>query len=208
MRTLGYSTVSAILLPAILAAQTTLPVPRVSAHSAGNSLLAGQVPFEDLTAPVSLLPAGRESGALTGENLDVPQSRSEQLGDRAFLNVAPHTGSGRIGLRGKVGLIALSLAVHAAVTWDAQSTNHFFHHCPPGYRPAEMDPLMRPFAGKALMYPMANLVFAAPNDLLLFKTRHSRLPIRLLNYAAASFWTGVEIHQSIINMENEHIKSK
>ena len=47
------------------------------------------------------------------------------------------------------------------------------------------------------MYPMANLLFAAPADLVLFKTRHSQKPIRILTYAAASFWVGLEIHQSI-----------
>ena len=108
----------------------------------------------------------------------------------------------------KVALILLSLAVHAAVTWDAQSTNHFFHHYPDGYRPTEVDPLMRPFAGKTLMYPMANLLFAAPVDLLLFKTRHSQKPIRILTYAAASVWVGLEMHQSIVNIGNEHINSR
>jgi hypothetical protein len=125
----------------------------------------------------------------------------------AFLKAAPQSRSERNVMRDKVAPIILSLAVHAAVTWDAQSTNHFFHHHPNGYRPAELDPLMRPFAGKALMYPMANLLFAAPNDLLLLKTRHDRKPIRILTYAAASIWAGLEMRQSIVNIRNEHVSS-
>jgi hypothetical protein len=123
----------------------------------------------------------------------------------AFLKAAPQSRSERNAMRDRVAPIILSLAVHAAVTWDAQSTNHFFHHYPNGFRPAEVDPLMRPFAGKALMYPMANLLFAAPNDLLLLKTRHDRKPIRILNYMAASIWAGLEMRQSIANIKNEHV---
>jgi hypothetical protein len=108
--------------------------------------------------------------------------------------------------RDTILLIALCLAVHGAVTWDAQSTNHFFRHHPEGFRPAEADPLLRPFAGKALMYPMANLLFAAPVDLLLFKTRHDRKPIRALVRAAALAWVGLEMQQSIVNIRNEHLK--
>jgi hypothetical protein len=108
--------------------------------------------------------------------------------------------------RDTILLIALCLAVHGAVTWDAQSTNHFFRHHPEGFRPAEADPLLRPFAGKALMYPMANLLFAAPIDLLLFKTRHDRKPIRALVRAAALAWVGLEMQQSIVNIRNEHLR--
>ena len=97
--------------------------------------------------------------------LDELHSRGEKRDDMAFQKVAPQSGREGKSVRGKVALVVLSLAVHAAVTWDAQSTNHFFHHYPEGYRPTEVDPLMRPFAGKALMYPMANLLFAAPVDL-------------------------------------------
>jgi hypothetical protein len=139
--------------------------------------------------------------------LDGLHSRSKKRDDMAFLKVASQSGSGGHAERGKVALVILSLAVHAAVTWDAQSTNHFFHHYPEGYRPTEVDPLMRPFAGKALMYPMANLFFAAPIDLLLLKTHNSQKPIRILTYTAASVWVGMEICQSIVNMGNEHINS-
>jgi len=55
------------------------------------------------------------------------------------------------------------------------------------------------------MYPMANLLFAVPADLALFKTRHSQKRIRILTYAAASYWVGLEMHQSIVNIGNEHI---
>jgi hypothetical protein len=108
-------------------------------------------------------------------------------------------------MRDKVAPLILSLAVHSSLTWDAQSTNHFFHHYPKGFKPAELDPLMRPFAGKALMYPMANLLFGAPIDLMLLKTRHDRKPIRILTYAAASYLAGLEMRQSIVNIRNEHI---
>jgi hypothetical protein len=123
----------------------------------------------------------------------------------AFLKAAPRSRSERDAMRDKVAPIILSLAVHAAVTWDAQSTNHFFHHYPNGFRPAEADPIMRPFAGKALMYPMANLLFATPIDLLLLKTRHDRKPIRILTYTAASIWVVLEMRQSIVNIRNEHV---
>jgi len=110
--------------------------------------------------------------------------------------------------RVKVGLILLGLAVHATVTWDAQSTNHFFSHCPSGYKPTEADPLMRPFAGKGAMYPMANLFFAVPFDLLLYRTQHSRKLSRVLTQAAAGTWAGVEIQQSVMNIRHEHINAR
>jgi hypothetical protein len=122
----------------------------------------------------------------------------------AFLRAAAQSRSERNTMRDKAAPFIFSLAVHAAVSWDAQSTNHFFHHYPNGFRPAELDPLMRPFAGKALMYPMANLLFAAPMDLMLFKTRHDRKPFRILTYTAASIWAGLEMRQSIVNIRNEH----
>lgn len=136
--------------------------------------------------------------------LDAPHSTSKDP-DMAVLKVAPQRESPKGTMRDKVIPIILSLAAHAAVTWDAQSTNHFFRHCPKGYRPAEADPLLRPSAGRALMYTMANLLLAAPIDLLLLKTRHSPKPIRILTYVVASVWVGVEIHQSIVNMRNEHL---
>jgi len=123
----------------------------------------------------------------------------------AFLRAAPQTQNESRTLRDKAAPLILGLAVHAALTWDAQSTNHLFHHYPNGFRPAEVDPLMRPFAGKALMYPMANLLFGAPVDLLLFKTRRDRKLIRTLTYVAASYLTGLEIRQSIVNIGNEHL---
>jgi hypothetical protein len=66
---------------------------------------------------------------------------------------------------------------------------------------------MRPFAGKASMYPMANLLFAAPFDLLLYRTRHSQKLTRVLTDAAASAWVGVEMQQSVMNIRHEHINS-
>jgi hypothetical protein len=56
------------------------------------------------------------------------------------------------------------------------------------------------------MYPMANLLFAAPVDLLLFKTRHDTKPIRMLVRAAAMAWTGLEVQQSIVNIGNSHLR--
>jgi len=142
--------------------------------------------------------AARQWAAPT--ELDTAYSRADEL---AFVNTAKQ--NGRNARRDTVLLIVLCLAVHGAVTWDAQSTNHFFRHHPDGFRPAEADPLLRPFAGKALMYPMANLLFAAPVDLLLFKTRHDPKPIRVLVRAAAIAWAGLEVQQSIVNVRNEHI---
>jgi len=129
----------------------------------------------------------------------------ERPRDMAFLKGAPQARSERHAMRDKVAPIILSFAIHAAVTWDAQSTNHFFHHYPSGFRPVEVDPLMRPFAGKALMYPMANLLFAAPIDLVLLRTRHDRKPIRLFTYTAACVWAGLEMRQSVLNIKNEHL---
>ncbi|MGO8791848.1 MAG: hypothetical protein ACLQVL_31295 [Terriglobia bacterium] len=132
---------------------------------------------------------------------------SEKRHDKAFLNVASQGGVAKIAGHSKILPIVLCLAVHSAVTWDAQSTNHFFHHYPEGYKPVEVDPLMRPFAGKALMYPMANLFFAAPVDLLNFKTAHSRRPLRILSFTAEGLWAGLEMRQSMMNIGNEHSKS-
>jgi hypothetical protein len=204
-------------------AQTALPAIPIAAQAATQDP-SGQTPlgYARGTAPANLLSSNREMGTVYDDSkdylspsmaredtpgLDELHSGSEKHNNMAFLNAALQRGSGRKGMRGKVAPIILSLAVHAAVTWDAQSTNHFFHHYPEGYRPTEVDPLMRPFAGKALMYPMANLFFAVPVDLVLFKTRHSQKPIRILTYAAASYWVGLEIHQSIVNIGNEHINS-
>ena len=132
-------------------------------------------------------------------------SRTQRHDDMAFLKAAPQTRSEGNPVRDKAAPIILSLVVHAALTWDAQSTNHFFHHYPNGFKPVEVDPLMRPFAGKALMYPMANILFGAPVDLLLLKTRRDRKLIRTLTYVAASYLTGLEIRQSIVNIRNEHL---
>jgi hypothetical protein len=172
--------------------------------NSGEEIVPGQGLPTDLNrkdVTSSAMPRGEGSG------LHALALRSERPADMAFLKAAPQSRSERNAMRDKVAPIILSLAVHAAVTWDAQSTNHFFHHCPNGFRPAEVDPLMRPFAGKALMYPMANLLFAAPNDLLLLKTRHDRKPIRVLTYAAASIWAGLEMRQSIVNIRNQHVNS-
>jgi hypothetical protein len=125
----------------------------------------------------------------------------------AFLKVAARPRNERNAMRDKVAPLILSLAVHSSLTWDAQSTNHFFRHYPNGFKPAEVDPLMRPFAGKALMYPMANVLFGTPVDLLLLKTRHDRKPMRILTYAAAGIWAGLEMRQSIVNIKNEHLSS-
>ena len=190
-----------MLLPAGLMAQTTLPAAPVPAQAViDDPGLLTDLNSKDYTPAA---PTWADT-----PNLDALPPSSEKHDDRAFLNVAPQSGSGRNAVRDKIALIVLSLAVHATVTWDAQSTNHFFHHYPEGFRPSELDPLMRPFAGKELMYPMANVLLAAPFDLLLFETRHSHKPVRILGYAAASFWAGVEVHQSIVNMRNEHISSR
>ena len=159
--------------------------------------LATDLERKDVTSPV--MPRA------TKPSLDTPPSKSVRPDNMAFLRAVAQTRDQRNALRDKAAPLILSLAVHAALTWDAQSTNHFFHHYPNGFKPAEVDPLMRPFAGKALMYPMANLLFGAPMDLLLIKTRHDRRPVRILTYVAASFWTGLEMRQSIVNIRNEHV---
>lgn len=126
-------------------------------------------------------------------------------GEPAFIKAVRGDERGRNAGPWKIIPIILSLANHAAVTWDVQTTNHFFHHYPEGFKPIELDPIMRPFAGKAVMYPMANLLLAGPVDFLLFKTRHSSKQIRVLSYVAASIWVGLEVHQSIVNMRNERV---
>jgi hypothetical protein len=135
------------------------------------------------------------------------QTRSTDNHEMRFVEVEPRGGVKQNRVRDLVAPMVLSLAVHAAVTWDAQSTNYFFNHTPNGFRPRETDPLMRPFAGKALMYPMANLLFAVPVDLLMLKTHNSRAPIRMMSYAAASVWVGVEVRQSFVNIGNAHLRS-
>jgi len=142
-----------------------------------------------------------------GPSLHALPLRGMRPNDMAFLKVAAQPRNERNAMRDKVAPLILSVALHASLTWDAQSTNHFFHHYPMGFKPAEVDPLMHPFAGKALMYPMANLLFGAPFDLLLLKTRHGRKPTRILTYAAAGIWAGLEMRQSVVNIKNEHLSS-
>jgi len=189
-----------MLWPVVFLGQTVMPTVPVKLP-AGIAESAGRAEFE--FAPEAS-PANLQSSQGRGEAL---RSGSENTRDKAFLNAAPQSEKGKSGTGGKITPIILSLAVHAAVTWDAQSTNHFFRHYPQGYLPVETDPLMRPFAGKASMYPMANLLFAIPVDLILFKTGANHSRFRVFTYAAASCWAGMEIHQSIVNMGNEHIKS-
>ena len=159
--------------------------------------LAIDLDRKDVTSPVM--------SRATRPILDTLPSKSVRPDNMAFLRAGAQSRDERNTLRDKAVPLILSLAVHGALTWDAQSTNHFFHHYPDGFKPAEVDPLMRPFAGKALMYPMANLLFGAPIDLLLLKTHHGRKPVRILTYVAASFWTGLEMRQSILNIRNEHL---
>jgi len=167
-------------------------------------------------APALGLPTGIKWAALTPSagqgpdltSMEATHPRDEKSGESAFMNTSQVSGRRKDTRRDRVGLILLGLAVHAAVTWDAQSTNHFFSHCPNGYKPTEVDPLMRPFAGKGTMYPMANLLFAVPFDLLLYRTRHGRKLSRVLAQAAAGTWAGVEIQQSVMNIRHEHINAR
>jgi hypothetical protein len=182
----------------------------LSLHDAASYRLDGFQPFagEQIVSGRGL-PAGfdrthQPSPArrwVAPRELDASFARA---GGLAFVETGKQ--NGKNARRDTILLIALCLAVHGAVTWDAQSTNHFFRHHPEGFRPAEADPLLRPFAGTALMYPMANLLFAAPVDLLLFKTRHNPKPIRVLVRAAAFAWVGLEMQQSIVNIRNEHLR--
>jgi hypothetical protein len=125
----------------------------------------------------------------------------EGKGGPAFVRGTGIGGRDRISGSRKIIPIILSLANHAAVTWDAQTTNQVFHHYPEGFKPVELDPIMRPFAGKAAMYPMANLLLAGPVDFLLYRTRRSSKSVRLLSYAAAGIWVALEVHQSVVNMQ-------
>jgi len=167
-------------------------------------------------APALGLPTGIKWAPLTPSagqgpdltSMEATHPRDEKSGESAFMSTSQVSGRRKDTTRDRVGLILLGLAVHAAVTWDAQSTNHFFSHCPSGYKPTEDDPLMRPFAGKAAMYPMANLLFAVPFDLLLYRARHGRKLGRLLTEVPAGTWTGVEIQQSVMNIRHEHISAR
>ena len=212
MRNLISLSVLLMLLPTGLGAQSAPPAKGVpvqeAAFATGGQPLAGERTDHALSSSTDMQWAGLAPVANPGSDpagLSGVRPRIEKSGESAYIKAAQPSGKRRETTHDRAALILLSLAVSASVTWDAQSTNHFFHHYPEGYRPNEVDPLMRPFAGKALMYPMANLLFAAPVDLLLFKTRHSQKPIRILTYAASSIWVGVEMHQSIANIGNEHI---
>jgi len=182
--------------------QNLLSVDQLSDPS--EQIVPGQVLATDINQKDEASPAMARANT---PSLPALPLRSTRPNDMAFLKVAAHPRNEGNAMRDKVAPLILSLVVHSSLTWDAQSTNHFFHHYPIGFKPAEVDPLMRPFAGKALMYPMANLLFGAPIDLLLFKTRHDRKPIRILSYAAASIWAGLEMRQSIVNIMNEHVSS-
>lgn len=203
-----------MLFPTGLDAQTVSPPADVPVQGAafenGAQPRTGEGAVAALGLPTDmkwpgLTPAASQWPDLTG--LGAVHARDEKRGESAFLKAPQLSGRRRDTTRDRVALILLGLAVHAVVTWDAQSTNHFFSHCPKGYRPTEVDPIMRPFAGKATLYPMANLLFAAPFDLLLYRTRHGQKLTRVLAYAAASTWVGVEIQQSVMNIRHEHINS-
>lgn len=170
--------------------------PSSERHAAPERRLSNGSESKDLMAGVT--PRAKATG------FD-PLPGIDRHNNGAYYEAAASTQRGKNRIRDTVAPLLLSLAVHAAVTWDAQTTNHFFHHCPPGYRPAEADPVMRPFAGNASIYPMANLIFAAPLDYLLFKTRTSSKPIRILTYAAAGIWVGIESRQAVLNMRNEQL---
>ena len=212
LRTLISLSIFLVLFPAGLGAQTAspagdVPVPGLGLVNGGQPLAKEGV-VSALNLPLDMKWAGLAPTANPWPefaNLGAVSATSEKSRDSAFIKAAPQMEKRKDTTRDRVAIILLSLAVHAAVTWDAQSTNHFFSHCPAGYKPTEVDPLMRPFAGKASMYPMANLLFAAPFDLLLYRTRHSRKLTRVLTYAAASTWVGVEMQQSIVNIRHEHI---
>jgi hypothetical protein len=136
--------------------------------------------------------------------------RQEKLVDQAFVEAAQPGGKRRTGSGDKLPIVLMCAAVHAAVIFDAWSTNDaLHHHFPAGYHPEEADPIMRPFAGGGALYPMMNLVFAVPFDILLYETRrqHVLKPARMLAYGAASAWVGIELRQSVINLQAEHIGS-
>jgi len=203
-----------MLFPTSLDAQTVSPPADVPVH--GDALENGVQPrtgegaVAALALPTDMKWTGLTPAAKQGPDhmgLDAVHARNEKRVESAFLKAPQLSGRRRGITRDRVALILLGLAVHAAVTWDAQSTNHFFSHCPSGYRPTEVDPIMRPFAGKASIYPMANLLFAAPFDLLLYRTRYGQKLSRKLTYGAASAWVGVEIQQSIMNIRHEHMNS-
>ncbi len=83
-------------------------------------------------------------------------------------------GGNDLHIRGKVKTVVLIGLLHASVTLDAWSTNRLFNNHPPGYRPVEYNPLLKPFAGKPSMYLMANLL-TVPTDIFLLKYhRHPR----------------------------------
>jgi len=174
--------------------------PQANERAASALSLPLDMKFTCLTSAANPRPDVTGSGVI--------HVRDEKSGESAFIRAPELRGKQRIASRDRVALILLSLAVHSAVTWDAQSTNHFFRHCPSGYRPVEVDPVMRPFAGTVAIYPMANLLFAAPFDLLLYRTRHGQKLTRVLSKAAASAWVGMEIQQSVVNIRHEHLNGR
>jgi hypothetical protein len=176
----------------------------VQSKEAGNAFATLGVPADLKLADVAPVSGRGAEATAPGESRPGNQRRSES----AFMQTAPAAGPRKLTARSSVTLIMLGVAVHGAVTWDAQSTNHFFSHCPSGYRPFESDPIMRPFAGKAAMYPMSNLIFAVPFDLLLYRTRRSGKLTRAIVGSAAGMWAGVEVRQSVLNIRNEHISSR
>jgi hypothetical protein len=203
-----------ILIPTGLDAQTASPPADVPVHGAafedGVQPKAGEQEVSALGLLTDMMGTGLTRAANQWPDLrgwSAVHARDEKIGESAFMKAPQLSGRRRNSTRNRVALILLGFAVHSAVTWDAQSTNHFFSHCPSGYRPTEVDPIMRPFAGKAAMYPMANLLFAVPFDLLLYRTRHGQKLARRLTSAAASAWVGVEIQQSVMNIRHEHINS-
>jgi len=69
--------------------------------------------------------------------------------------------------------ILLIVALHGSATFDAWSTNHLINGRPPGWDTHELNPLLKPFAGKRSMYVAVNLPLV-PLDIWLVKRPKSK----------------------------------
>ena len=94
--------------------------------------------------------------------------------------------------------ILLIFALHGTATFDAWSTNQFLNDRPPGWDRCELNPLLRPFAGKPTMYVAINLPLV-PLDIWLLKRPKSKAARILAVGLSGSYTTfgvrNVKIHR-------------
>ena len=94
----------------------------------------------------------------------------------------------------------LILLLHGSATFDAWTTNQLMNHRPPGWGSTrELNPLLRPWAGKKSLYPVVNLT-VLPLDIWLLKRPKSSvaktLAVGLIGARGAVGWHNAAIQRA------------